>query len=192
MKRLPVTLAAAAALATLAVPSTAHALDWNFSIQYSNGDIASGTFTTDGTAAVPGQVYTISSISGTHAGIAITSLSGVGGASQKFQFNGSTINGDGGGISYSYSTSEFNAYVVGGGFGPLNTWDKFVSGSLSSQGSVASSSISPVSSSSSVPGPIPLLGAGAAFGWSRRLRRRVMSSADPSRLAAIVPPQGWS
>jgi MYXO-CTERM domain-containing protein len=27
--------------------------------------------------------------------------------------------------------------------------------------------------SSSVPGPLPLLGAGAAFGWSRRLRKRI-------------------
>jgi hypothetical protein len=27
-----------------------------------------------------------------------------------------------------------------------------------------------------VPGPLPLLGAGAAFGWSRRLRRRISSS----------------
>jgi MYXO-CTERM domain-containing protein len=27
--------------------------------------------------------------------------------------------------------------------------------------------------SSSVPGPLPLLGAGAAFGWSRRLRRQI-------------------
>ena len=29
----------------------------------------------------------------------------------------------------------------------------------------------------SVPGPLPLLGAGAAFGWSRRLRRRIKTSA---------------
>ncbi len=28
---------------------------------------------------------------------------------------------------------------------------------------------------SSVPGPVPLFGAGAAFGWSRRLRRRIKS-----------------
>ena len=28
------------------------------------------------------------------------------------------------------------------------------------------------SSPASVPGPLPLLGAGAAFGWSRRLRKR--------------------
>ena len=35
---------------------------------------------------------------------------------------------------------------------------------------------------SSVPGPLPLLGAGAAFGWSRRLRKRI---ATPM----ITPPQ---
>jgi uncharacterized repeat protein (TIGR03803 family) len=29
--------------------------------------------------------------------------------------------------------------------------------------------------SSSVPGPLPLMGAGAAFGWSRRLRRRIQA-----------------
>ena len=39
------------------------------------------------------------------------------------------------------------------------------------------------SPSASVPGPLPLLGAGAAFGWSRRLRRRIappaITSPDP-------------
>ena len=34
----------------------------------------------------------------------------------------------------------------------------------------------------SVPGPLPLLGAGAAFGWSRRLRKRIASP-------LITPPQ---
>ncbi|WP_411875248.1 hypothetical protein [Vulcanococcus limneticus] len=29
--------------------------------------------------------------------------------------------------------------------------------------------------STAVPGPLPLLGAGAAFGWSRRLRKRISS-----------------
>ena len=32
-------------------------------------------------------------------------------------------------------------------------------------------------SPASVPGPLPLFGAGAAFGWSRRLRRRIKSQA---------------
>ena len=43
-----------------------------------------------------------------------------------------------------------------GGSGTLGSW------SLNLQGS----------SPASVPGPLPLLGAGAAFGWSRRLRKR--------------------
>ena len=46
--------------------------------------------------------------------------------------------------------------VSGNDTGTLGSW------SLNLQGS------SPVS----VPGPLPLLGAGAAFGWSRRLRKR--------------------
>jgi len=33
-----------------------------------------------------------------------------------------------------------------------------------------------------VPGPLPLLGAGAAFGWSRRLRKRITTP-------LITPPQ---
>jgi len=40
----------------------------------------------------------------------------------------------------------------------------------------------PPSPSTAVPGPLPLLGAGAAFGWSRRLRKRI---ATP----LITPPQ---
>jgi MYXO-CTERM domain-containing protein len=39
----------------------------------------------------------------------------------------------------------------------------------------------PPSPSTAVPGPLPLLGAGAAFGWSRRLRKRIA--------APLTPPQ---
>ena len=35
--------------------------------------------------------------------------------------------------------------------------------------------IGAVQLAASVPGPLPLLGIGAAFGWSRRLRRRLRS-----------------
>jgi hypothetical protein len=35
--------------------------------------------------------------------------------------------------------------------------------------------------SAKVPGPLPILGAGMAFGFSRRLRRRVQVSADSSQ-----------
>jgi hypothetical protein len=42
--------------------------------------------------------------------------------------------------------------------------------------------LGPPAPSAPVPGPLPLLGAGAAFGWSRRLRRRITSP-------LITPPQ---
>ncbi|MEI7667178.1 MAG: hypothetical protein WCI65_14125 [Synechococcaceae cyanobacterium ELA263] len=41
---------------------------------------------------------------------------------------------------------------------------------------------SPSPSGAAVPGPLPLLGAGAAFGWSRRLRKRIAAP-------LITPPQ---
>jgi len=58
---------------------------------------------------------------------------------------------------------------------------------FTSLGPVGSWSISGTSESinlfvGQVPGPLPLLGAGAAFGWSRRLRRRISAS-------VITPPQ---
>ena len=37
-----------------------------------------------------------------------------------------------------------------------------------------------ISNSSDVPGPMPLFGAGAAFGWSRKLRRRIGSGSASS------------
>jgi MYXO-CTERM domain-containing protein len=152
----------------------AKALDWNFSFQYDNGESASGTFTTNGVAVVVGQVYTISSISGTHAGHAITGLSGAGGSNQDFEWTGSTFYADSSGIGYAYSTYEFNIYHAGPPYGSIDLWGRFSAGNLDNTGAVSSSSGSSVSSSSSsVPGPLPLFGAAAAFGWSRRLRHRL-------------------
>ena len=34
-----------------------------------------------------------------------------------------------------------------------------------------------VTAASPVPGPLPILGVGAAFGWSRKIRRRIKASA---------------
>jgi MYXO-CTERM domain-containing protein len=42
--------------------------------------------------------------------------------------------------------------------------------------------VGPSPSGTTVPGPLPLLGAGAAFGWSRRLRKRITTP-------LITPPQ---
>lgn len=45
-----------------------------------------------------------------------------------------------------------------------------------------SESINVYVGAASVPGPLPLLGVGAAFGWSRRLRKRIVTP-------LITPPQ---
>ena len=59
-------------------------------------------------------------------------------------------------------------------FGSLGTW------TIVSTGDTIN--VNATSAPADVPGPLPLLGAGAAFGWSRRLRKRI---ARP----LITPPQ---
>jgi hypothetical protein len=62
--------------------------------------------------------------------------------------------------------------------------------SVNSGGNRTSFSISPVSSApAAAPGPLPLLGAGAAFSMSRRLRRRI-SHADRDGVASPLPAPG--
>jgi hypothetical protein len=188
--RHPFVLAAVASLATLAVPSAAHALDWNFSFSFNNGDTASGTMTTGGTSAVAGQTYTISAISGTFKGQSITGL--VTGSSSEiynqFEWTGGSpsfkiANGIG------WATSSFIAAISRGGSGFDYPGGWFISGV--SQGNLTSYSISPPVSSSpaAAPGPLPLLGAGAAFSMSRRLRRRI-SRADRAGVAGSLPSRG--
>jgi len=46
---------------------------------------------------------------------------------------------------------------------------------------------SPPPPPASVPGPLPLFGATAAFGWSRRLRRRTLQSSRPSAPVPALP-----
>ncbi len=60
--------------------------------------------------------------------------------------------------------------------GLLGSW------TLDGTGDTIQAFLGPASPPSAVPGPLPLLGAGAAFGWSRRLRRRITSP-------LITPPQ---
>jgi hypothetical protein len=43
----------------------------------------------------------------------------------------------------------------------------------------------PAPGTASVPGPLPLLGAGAAFGWSRQLRRRIGTSGSVKSAAGL-------
>jgi len=51
--------------------------------------------------------------------------------------------------------------------GLLGSW------TLNGTGDTIQAFLGPASPPSAVPGPLPLLGAGAAFGWSRRLRKRI-------------------
>jgi hypothetical protein len=81
------------------------------------------------------------------------------------------------------SLNSVNGGIVSGLFTPLVTSTK-VSTVFSSTapGTITSFKVeftpgAPVPPPSLVPGPLPLLGAGAAFGFSRRLRRRINTSA---------------
>lgn len=199
MKRLPIACAAAA-LATFAIPSAAQALTWNWSFSTNNNPVsnsASGTFTTAGVAPTPGTTYTITGISGVYSyngtNYTITGPSTYRGASNTFQWNGpsSPILTDGNGFAFNVDTlGATHLYTSPPGCcGAVNRQYTFW---LDGFGPAPTASSLEPAPASSVPGPLPLLGAGAAFGWSRRLRRRVMSSADPSHQAAIVPPQVWS
>jgi hypothetical protein len=80
------------------------------------------------------------------------------------------------GVKFYYGSSSsaalrgLNVLFLVSSFNPNN--DRLVSGNLTSNSSVA-----PVSTpTSAVPGPLPLLGAAAAFQASRRLRRRLNGS----------------
>jgi len=82
-----------------------------------------------------------------------------------------------------FSSATFNGKSLASqGFtarGLVGTWN-LVGTSETINVCIGSDPCSPASSS--VPGPMPLLGAGAAFGWSRRLRKRIAAP-------LITPPQ---
>lgn len=78
------------------------------------------------------------------------------------------------------STATFNAKTLAGiGFtttGLLGTWTlqpKDGTDLYTANDTIQVVIGAPPSPPAAVPGPLPLLGAGAAFGWSRRLRRRI-------------------
>jgi hypothetical protein len=160
-------LCLAAGVAALATAAPAQALTWNFSVSLDNGETATGTFETAGTTPVLGQIYTITSISGSQNGVAITGFDPIQGAT--FQWNGSpsSIVTDNIGDYYKIGNVNWNLFFGAEAYGAVDNWVNEVT-----LGSISSSSLSPASPAG-VPGPLPLFGAAAAFGWSRRLRRRV-------------------
>ena len=78
-----------------------------------------------------------------------------------------------------YSTATFNGPLQAAGFtttGLLGTW------TINGTGSIIQVVVTPYTPPAPVPGPLPVLGVAAAFGCSRRLRRRISASqATPSQ-----------
>ena len=86
--------------------------------------------------------------------------------------------------SFILSEAIFNNKTLASDFG-ITTTGLFGTWTLQSNGSdgyTANDTINLFVSAPPVPGPLPLFGAGAAFAWSRQLRKRIGS-------AAITPPQ---
>jgi hypothetical protein len=180
------TCAAVATLGAALAPSNAFAVTtWNWSFTTNISDqFGSGTFTTTDVVPTAGTTYQITGVSGTYnrGGIAnaITSLQTD--ATNQFRWDGTSsspiladfvefiefnLNG---------TTSEFvrlgqNNNV---GFSAINIATTSFFGF---DGDITSSTLAPSSPpSTAVPGPLPLLGAAAAFQASRRLRRRLKGS----------------
>lgn len=179
-------------LAALAVPASATApafavTSWNFSIASSTLGSASGVFTTADVTPAAGVTYAITAINGTYISASgtsypITSLLTASGYSNSFRWSGaeSSLLSDADGIGFLTGIGGVYLYnIATSGFGPT-TWLETVSNGAGS--AVTSSSLSPSSPapapSSSVPGPLPLFGAAAAFGVSRRLRKRIHLHAE--------------
>jgi len=183
LKRLMAHGAVSAALMATWAAAPAQALTWNWSFDGGPLPSAQGTFTTAGSTAQANTLETITGITGTYTDLGgisrtITGLGTLGGASNEFQWDGSNaspILTDDEGISFILDTlEEVNIYYASPvGFGNVN---RFATTSTSPN-SVSSSLLSPVQAPSSVPGPLPLFGAAAAFGWSRQLRRRIKTAA---------------
>jgi len=63
--------------------------------------------------------------------------------------------------------------------GTLGTWTLFDPGDPSYIGDTISVQVNASQSPASVPGPLPILGVAATFGFSRKLRKRIKNSAKP-------------
>jgi len=175
--------AGAALLATCLQAGAASALTWNWS--FSGGPLpsAQGTFTTAGSTAQANTLETITGITGTYTDLGgisrtITGLGTLNGPSNQFQWDGSNtspIITDFHGISFTIDTpGEVNIYFnTDPGYGAIDRYTTSRNQGLP----VSSSLLTPVQDPSSVPGPLPLFGAAAAFGWSRQLRRRIKTPA---------------
>ena len=193
-----VPLAATAAVVGMHAKPAYAVTTWNWSFTTLNTDgngpgdqFGSGTFTTADVTPTANTTYTITGISGTYSRggttYTITGLGNRGGADNTFRWDGtqsSPIIATNNGISFFVDSSpayQVNLYATSGaGYRPIFFQGTGFSGA---DGNIASSQLSPVYPApgpSDVPGPLPLFGAVAAFQASRRLRRRLSTSAAKS------------
>jgi len=181
---LPVMAAAGLAVAVTA-PKAADAatLTWTFS--FSNGQSATVNVTANGANPLtPGIPYAITGITGTIGGFIISPTTPIAynGASNLIQISNpfdSTIPfwTDSDGFSFSINespTSSWNIYSsAASGFAAP---DLYATDSVSDPAGSGTIIVAGPSAPIPVPGPLPIFGACAAFGISRRLRRRVLTS----------------
>jgi hypothetical protein len=182
------TCAAAVTLGVALAPSNALAVttwNWSFATEFAD-QFGSGTFTTADVVPTAGTTYEITGVSGTYnrggTAYTITGLSISGLYANKFQWSGtssSSILADfDQRIAFNHSYNPFQVIQLlqsaGGGYRPILISSTDFPGD---DGRITSSSLAPNSPpSTAAPGPLPLLGAAAAFQASRRLRRRLNGS----------------
>ena len=188
--RLHIALAAAASLATLAVPNAAHAVQQGFAGPYAPANWTLTKIEGNGsvdTGATPGSL----SLTGSNAywnpkssNTDYTTTAAAAG-SVSFDWNYSSID---------YFNEDGFGYLLNGTYTQLSDVSSGASGTtgfnvalgdtfgfrmitFSDQQGPGRATITNFSApTASVPGPLPLFGAGAAYGWSRRLRRRIAGS----------------
>ena len=134
-------------------------------------DVSSPYYNISGPASFNGTViYPASSVSGIFTGLAGGSSPGFFGIDPTYVFNTPIV-----------SSATFNGKTLASlGFtttGLIGTWTL-----VGTSETIQLIIVAPTPSGPTVPGPLPLFGVGAAFGWSRRLRKRM---ATP----LITPPQ---
>ena len=184
-----------AAVAAVAIqPSSAVAVttwDWSFTTS-DPGISGSGTFTTADVTPAAFTNYGIAGISGsiTYDGMtsAITGLSSYNGSDNLFAWNGtasSSLLATSNGISFETATESYNLFAAFFSVPDNDLRVDFIClenadvcrGINTQPPLLFTSSLQPrTDGPAPVPGPLPILGAGAAFGWSRKLRRRISTS----------------
>lgn len=182
-------MAVAGFAAGVATPKAAEAATHNWKFNYNNNLEADVILSYDG-PFVPSTTFNITGISGTIGGFNITGLSTTfGPPSNQFQaLSSSDVNvlTNTAGISFVTGEvllvgpplvySKWNIFNNGSGFATANRYVTSSPSTSPSSGTLLVPGPPAPPQFSVVPGPLPIFGAAAAFGMSRRLRRRVLTS----------------